>query len=157
MKRFRWSKLYPRSWREQFGDEFDELNEKRRVRFTDGLDILFRAACIRLANAARLWPFLVAWILIGYLNLYAYEVQWAAGGLLLSSFFASLACPRKWLHYACFFFVVIPISTLLLYQDTSTKHAPLYQSAVALLPSLAGALFGRLTGLTSRTLLRGRP
>ena len=42
MKSIRWSKLYPRTWQEQFGEEFDEMNSMRGVRAKDVLDIAFR-------------------------------------------------------------------------------------------------------------------
>ena len=157
MTGFKWSKLYPRSWRSEFGDEFDDFNEKRGVRFPDAVDIILRATLLRVNQLARLWPFASAWMAVGFLNLYAIEVQWAAGALLLSAFVASLIRPQKWLHYACYFFVVIPLSSLLLYQDTTIKHAPLYQTAIAILPSVFGALLGRFSGLTYRSLLRRQP
>ena len=146
MKSIRWSKLYPQTWQEQFGEEFDEMNSMRGVRAKDVLDIAFHALALRLSGLVRALPFLGAWIVVCFLNVCAKEVQWAAGALVICSAGATAMQPKKWLRNAFGFFVAIPISSLYLYQDASTKHAPLYQTAVAFIPALVGALFGLAIG-----------
>jgi hypothetical protein len=142
MSGFRWSRLYPRSWQVQFGEEFDAMVSQSPLRIEDKVDILFHAGVAQLQWGIRLMPFLLAWIGIGTLNIVASEVQWAAGMLLLCSGIAAFYRPRFWLKYTLLFTVAVPISSLYFYQIPNIPHEPLYKTAVALLPSLAGALLG---------------
>lgn len=142
MKGIRYSRLYPRAWQNEFGEEFDALNEMRTLRLLDVADILSRAIGMRLASVMVSLPLVGAWIAIAFLNLAAKEVQWAAGGLLALSGILAAMRPRRWFAQSVCLFLAIPISSLYFYQVPHIVHAPLYKTAVALIPALVGGLGG---------------
>ena len=90
----KWSRLYPRKWRAEFGDEFDAMLEGQRLTGTSVLDIVFHAGLERARNAMTSLPFVVAWATICFLNIVAKEVQWPAGALLLFTGIATALRPK---------------------------------------------------------------
>jgi len=143
-KRFHWSKLYPKAWRDQFGEEFDAMLQhlERTIGVHDGADIVFNAGKEHLKAWISFLPFFMVWVGIGLLNVIAKEVQWSAGMLLLCCMIASLRSPRAWLKHSLLFALVIPISSLYFYQIPNIHHEPLYKTAVALIPAFVGSLIG---------------
>src|SRR5947209_3843241 len=59
--------LYPRQWRERYGEEFRALSEDARFRLSDGVDIISSAAGIRMdrLSGKPKWKLLAACALIG--------------------------------------------------------------------------------------------
>jgi hypothetical protein len=49
-----WLRLYPRAWRERYGDEFAELLKERPITLGAAIDILSGAIDARLSSTARL-------------------------------------------------------------------------------------------------------
>ena len=102
------------------------------------------------------WVLLVACdVVIGWMNLKATDdVQPVAAALLLAGFGFGLYRPaRAWL-FAILLFLAIPVSTA--YADSinffpgGAGPEPLYQTAIALVPTLIGAYVGAAVGWTLR-------
>ena len=103
------------------------------------------------------WAVLVACdAAIGWMNFHATDdVQAVAAALVVAGFGYGLYRPgRAWL-FAALLFLVIPLSAAYAdavgYHPGVSKPEPLYQSVIALVPSLAGA-YG---GVAVRWMVRG--
>jgi len=142
MSRFRWSKLYPKAWQQEFGEEFDAMIEGRGLSASDVADILLHALWRRAAATARVVPLLMAWTAVAFLNIVAKEVQWPAGALLLSSALFASSSRGGWIRTSLLLFLAIPVSSLYFYQIPGIHHEPLYKTAVALIPAFVGAWVG---------------
>jgi|GEM_PF-6271057 len=157
MSRFRWSSLYPRAWRKQFGDEFDAMLEMSGVPPQTAVDILWNAAKARCSFATQGLPLVAAWILVAWLNIYAREVQWPAAALVLTAFGLTVWHRKRWLQNMLLLFGSIPISSLYFYQIPGIHHEPLYKTAIALIPAFVGASIGLLVSAgQSAELRKGR-
>lgn len=94
-------------------------------------------------------------VVIGWMNFHATDdVQAVAAALLVAGFGFGLYRPgRAWL-FAILLFLAIPFSAAyadaLGYHPGASKPEPLYQSIIALVPSLAGAY----TGVAVRWMVR---
>jgi len=144
MKKLRWSALYPLAWRKEFGDEFDAMVEMSGVTWREAVDIIRHALRLRCSSAVRGLPFLGAWLIVAWLNVFAREVQWPAGALVLTAFIWSIWHRERWLRNTLVLFCSIPISSLYYYQIPGIHHEPLYKTAVALIPAFFGAGMGLL-------------
>jgi hypothetical protein len=153
--KMRWSKLYPKSWQLEFGEGFDSLNESRPVGLWEAADIIVHAFGARVLGLARSAPMWISFVVVAWLNIFAREVQWPAGALLIGCAIAAFRSPRKWWSSFLLLFLAIPISSLYFYQIPGIHHEPLYKTAVALLPALAGAVFGAALRIVSRPPTRG--
>jgi hypothetical protein len=142
MKFFRWSRLYPKKWRNEFGSEFDALMEERGCGLSDGFDILVHAAGARIGESRKRMLMAGFWAVTATFNVVAKEVQWTAGALLLFSAIATARNRKQWFWNAVRLFSAVPISTLYLYQRPGGYHEPLYQTSVALIPALIGSAIG---------------
>jgi len=158
-------RLYPRRWRERYGAEFEALLEDSRHGAGQVIDVV-RGALDARAREARggvtrmkrfvPWTILVACdLLIGWMNFHATDdVQAVAAALLGAGFGFGLYRPRRAWLFAVLLFLAIPLSgayaEALGYHPGVTKPEPLYQTVIALLPSLAGAY----AGVAVRSMLR---
>ena len=142
MSRMRWSKIYPRAWRKQFGTEFDAMNEMKPVGPRDVSNIVLHAASAHFAALGRQWLFALCWAVVAFFNIIAKEVQWPAVLLLLSCMILSIRSPKSWLKQVLAMFMAIPISSLYFYRIRGIHHEPLYKTGVALIPAMVGALIG---------------
>ncbi len=94
------------------------------------------------------WTILVACdLVIGWMNFHATDdVQAVAAALLGAGFGLGLYRPRRAWLFAVLLFLAIPLSgtyaDTLGYHPGVSKPEPLYQSVIALIPSLAGAYAG---------------
>ena len=149
MKKFRWSSLYPRVWREEFGDEFDAMLDMSGVTARQALDIVWNAMRHRSVDSVASLPYAGAWLLIALLNVVAREVQWPAGALLVTACVLTLWRRERWLRITLLLFSAIPISSLYYYQIPGIHHEPIYKTAVALIPTFAGTCIGLLMGIGS--------
>jgi hypothetical protein len=103
------------------------------------------------------WPTLMAWTVVATLNMFAKEVQWAAGGLVLLCCLLTTLTPRDWWKSAILLFSAIPISSLYFYQLPHIHHEPLYKTAVALIPATFGSILGLLIRAAFPPTTHGRP
>ena len=143
MNWFRWSMLYPRPWRKNFGDEFDAMMERISVTPKSMANILAHALLERSRHSGWLIASIPACLLIGWLNIVAIEVQWPAGALLITCAIATAIRPRAFWKITFCFAATIPISTLYLYQVPQIHHEPLIHTIIALIPAFAGSFFGQ--------------
>ncbi len=142
MSRVRWSKIYPRVWQEQFGTEFDAMNELKPVTPRDIPNVVFHAGLAHLGAIGWIWLPALCWAVVAFFNVIAKEVQWPAGFLVLSCMILTIRSPKAWLKHVLAMFTAIPVSSLYFYQLPGIHHEPLYKTAVALIPALKGALIG---------------
>jgi hypothetical protein len=145
-------RLYPRRWRERYGDEFDLVLRAWRPGPGAALDVV-RGALDAHLRGARPGPVLRRALLalgaaiVGWLNFHATDdVQAVAAALLLLAFGFGLHRPgRAWL-FAALLFAAVPLSgawaDAVSYHPGVAKPAPLYESVVALIPALLGAYAG---------------
>ncbi|HWD40875.1 MAG TPA: hypothetical protein VG944_18650 [Fimbriimonas sp.] len=146
MKRFAWSKLYPKPWQEEFGDEFEALLDEVRVGPKEGLDIVLGALRVRAATWPKQLAYLVGWAAVGFFDVFGNEVQWAVGVLLLTCGISTAAEPKRFVRNTLFFFSAVPICTLVSYQFRELRHDMFYQTIVALIPATIGSLVGLAIG-----------
>ena len=150
-------RLYPRRWRKRYGVEFEALLEDSRRDSSQVIDVVRGVVDARTREAREgvigmrrvlPWTILVACdLVIGWMNFQATDdVQAVAAALLVAGFGFGLYRPgRAWL-FAILLFLAVPFSGA--YADALGhypgvgKPEPLYQSVIALLPSLAGAYAG---------------
>jgi hypothetical protein len=145
-------RLYPRRWRERYGDEFELVLRAWTPGSRAALDVV-RGALDAHVRAARPGPLLrrtllaLAGATVGWLNFHATDdVQAVAAALLLFAFGFGLHRPgRAWL-YAVLLFAAVPLSgawaDAVSHHPGAAKPAPLYESIVALVPALLGAYAG---------------
>jgi hypothetical protein len=155
-------RLYPPRWRERYGEEFAALLAASPAGPRLLIDVLRGAVDARVRagalNAKRWVPWavlLACGLATGWMNVRATDdVQPVAAALMLAGFGFGLYRPsRAWL-FAVLLFLAIPISGA--YADSInfhpglTKPAPLYESLVALVPTLIGAYAGAAIGWAMR-------
>lgn len=147
-------RLYPRRWRERYGDEFDALlaDSRRGPRLL--LDIARAALDERIREGdiglKRLLPwalFAVSEVVIGWLNFHASDdVQPVAAALILAGFGFGYYRPRRAWLFAGLLWLAIPLSGIyadaLNYHPGQVKPAPIYTTLIALVPVLLGAYVG---------------
>jgi hypothetical protein len=145
-------RLYPRRWRERYGDEVEALLDEtpeeplRTVDLARGAVDAHRRQGVGhiLAAAAVL---LASDVAIGWLNYHASDdVQLVALALIVAAFGFAAWRPRwAWLFVLLLWFAV-PLSSIVGYANNYhpglVKPAPLYETLVALIPTALGALFG---------------
>jgi hypothetical protein len=149
-------RLYPRRWRERYGDEFALVLRATPPGPHTVFDVV-RGALDAHVRGARRGP-LVRWTLlaacaavVGWLNFHASDdVQPVAAALLVFGFvFGAHGPGRAWLA-AAVLFAAVPLSGVLAdavsYHPGLIKPAPLYESVIALIPALLGAYSGAAVG-----------
>lgn len=139
MRKFKFSLLYSRAWREQFGEEFDQLVEDCRPGFRGWIDILWNASLDRFREQAWVLAWIGACFVIGFLNIVAKEVQWPAGVLSFTCLVGTFRRPGQWLRISLASAAIVPISSLWTFQLPG-KHPPLYESAIAIFPAMFGSM-----------------
>jgi hypothetical protein len=147
MNWFRWSKLYPRPWRNEFGDEFDAMMEQVPISPKSVSDILAHALEERVRRSGWFISAIPACLLIGWLNVVAIEVQWPAGALLVTCAVATATRPRALWKITVGFAATIPLSNLYLYQIPHIHHEPIINTIVDLVPAFAGSCVGFVIAL----------
>jgi hypothetical protein len=149
-------RLYPRRWRERYGDEFALILRSTPPGPHTVFDVVRGAVDahvreIRLGPALR-WALLAACAAaVGWLNFHASDdVQPVAAALLVFGFgFGAHRPGRAWLA-AVALFAAVPLSGV--WADAASYHpglvkpAPLYESVIALIPALLGAYAGAAVG-----------
>jgi len=147
-------RLYPRRWRERYGDEFELVLRATPPGAWAVLDVARGALDAHVRAAARPGPALRAALLVlcaaavGWLDFHASDdVQPVAAALLVFGFGFGLHRPaRAWL-YALALFSAVPLSEVWAsaahhaYPGVA-RQAPLYESIIALIPALLGAYAG---------------
>lgn len=153
-------RLYPRRWRARYGDEFALVLRGTPPGPGTVLDVL-RGALDAHVRELRPGPLVrrallaVCAVAVGWLNFHASDdVQPVAAALLVFGFGFGLHRPgRAWL-YALVLFAAVPLSGVwadaVSYHPGVGKPAPLYESAVALIPALLGAYAGAAVGWAAR-------
>jgi hypothetical protein len=155
-------RLYPRRWRERYGEEFAALLAESPPGLGLIIDVLGGAIDARAREGGMTVKRWVPWaallacdLVIGWMNLRATDdVQPVAAALMLAGFGFGLYRPwRAWL-FAILLFVAIPISgayaDAINFHPGLTRPAPLYESLVALVPTLIGAYVGAAIGWAMR-------
>jgi hypothetical protein len=147
-------RLYPRSWRERYGDEFDALLADSRGGPRLLLDVARAAFDERIRRGdlemRRLLPWAllaISEVVIGWMNFHAADdVQPVAAALLLAGFGFGYYRPRQAWLFAGLLWLAIPISGIYAdavnYHPGQLKPAPLYTTLIALIPALLGAYGG---------------
>lgn len=145
-------RLYPRSWRERYGGEFELVLRAWTPGPRAALDVLWGALdahlrSIRPETVLRLALLAAGGALIGWLNYQATDnVQPVAAALLLFGFPFGLHRPTHAWLYALLLFAAVPLSgawaDVVSYHPGVPKPAPFYESIVALIPALLGAYTG---------------
>jgi hypothetical protein len=154
-------RLYPRRWRERYGDEFDALLADSRGGPLLLFDVARGAVDERVRKGDLEMKRLLPWALlaasevaIGWLNFHASDdVQPVAAALILAGFGFGFYRPRQAWLFAGLLWLAIPISGIyadaLNFHPGQLKPAPLYTTLIALIPVLLGAY----TGAAARWLL----
>jgi len=149
-------RLYPRRWRERYGEEFELVLRSTPPGPGTVLDVV-RGALDAHLRAVRPGPLLrrallvLAAAVVGWLNFHASDdVQLVAAALLVFGFGFGVRRPgRAWL-YAVILFAAVPLSgawaDAVSYHPGVAKPAPLYESIVALIPAMLGAGAGAAVG-----------
>jgi hypothetical protein len=155
-------RLYPRRWRERYGEEFELLLEASAPGPSTVLDVLGGAldAHGRAARPLRMlaWALLaLSAAVVGWLNFHATDdVQAVAAALLVFGFAFGFHRPRLAWLYALLLFAAVPLSgawaDAVGHHPGVAKPAPLYESIVALIPALLGAYAGAGARWTARHL-----
>jgi hypothetical protein len=153
-------RLYPRRWRDRYGEEFEQVLRSSRRDPRTALDVTRGAldAHLRATGPKRLlrWALLgLGAAVVGWLNFHASDdVQPVAAALLLFGFGFGAHRPRMAWLFALVLFAAVPISgawaDAVSYHPGQVKPAPLYESIVALIPALLGAYGGAAVGWTVR-------
>jgi hypothetical protein len=145
-------RLYPRRWRERYGDEFALVLRGTPPGPGVVLDVV-RGAVDAHVRGMGPGPLLRPALLVlcaaaaGWLNFHASDdVQPVAAALLVFGFGFGASRPgRAWL-YAVALFAAVPLSGVwadaVSYHPGLVKPAPLYESVIALVPALLGAYTG---------------
>jgi hypothetical protein len=156
--------LYPKSWRERYGDEFLEVLEARPPGIAGVIDVVRGALDARLrahgAAGLKVALLLLGALTVGWLNYSATDdVQGVALALLVFSFVALLAHRARFWWPAFLFWIAVPLSGALAdalgHHPGVSKPAPLYETVVALVFPLAGAALGAATRRGARFLRSG--
>jgi len=146
-------RLYPRRWRERYGDEFGLVLRASPPGPGTVLDVVRGALDAHVRSARRgplqRWALLAACAaVVGWLNFHASDdVQPVAAALLFFGFgFGAHRPGRAWLA-AVALFAAVPLSGVwadaVSYHPGVVKPAPLYESVIALIPALLGAYMRR--------------
>jgi hypothetical protein len=147
-------RLYPRLWRDRYGEEFTALLAGSPRTWRTAADIVLGALDAHKRNGGKRMRRLIPWTLLvlvaavlGWLNYHSSDdVQPVAAGLLLAGFGFSFWRPRlAWLFVAVLW-LAIPISGVVAdannYHPGLAKAHPLYETLVALIPTALGAIAG---------------
>ena len=146
--------LYPRRWRERYGDEFDALLADSRGGPRLLLDVARGALDERVRKGDLAMKRLLPWallaaseVVIGWLNFHASDdVQPVAAALLLAGLGFGYYKPRLAWLFAGLLWLAIPISGIYAgavnYHPGQVKPAPIYTTLIALIPALLGAYTG---------------
>jgi len=148
-----WIRLYPRSWRKRYGDEFAELLDSTPRNPGTAVDIVRGATDAQIHGGSlmrRVTPvalLLAVDVVIGWLNYHASDdVQPVAAALIVAGFGFTFWRPRlAWLFVPALW-LAIPVSSIVGYANNYhpglVKAAPLYETLVALIPTALGAAMG---------------
>jgi hypothetical protein len=149
-------RLYPRAWRERYGEEFALILRATPPGPGTLFDVVRGAldAHVRAMRPGRLLRgalLALCAAVVGWLNFHATDdVQPVAAALLVFGFaFGARRPGRAWL-YAIVLFLAVPVSgawaDAVSYHPGLVKPAPLYESVIALIPALLGACTGAVVG-----------
>jgi hypothetical protein len=153
-------RLYPRRWRERYGEEFALILRATPPGPGTVFDVV-RGALDAQVRGLRPGPLLRGVLLalcaavVGWLNFHATDdVQPVAAALLVFGFGFGASRPgRAWL-YAIVLFAAVPLSgawaDAVSYHPGLVKPAPLYETVIALIPALLGAYAGAVVGWAAR-------
>ncbi len=144
-------RLYPRRWRQRYGEELEALLEASGRGPRTVLDVVRAALDARLKEALGGWrslPWLAlapAAALVGWMDLHVSDdVQPVVGALLVLGFGFGLHRPRRAWLFALVLFLAVPVAEVA--RDALARQPgparPLYESVIALVPALLGAYAG---------------
>lgn len=144
-------RLYPKPWRDRYGDEFSELLAASDEGWKTNADVARGALDAHRRTGGWRMRRVVPWLLlvvvdlvIGWLNYHATDdVQVVAAALILAGFGFVLWRPRwAWLLIPALW-LAIPASSIVAYATNYhpgvPKPAPLYETLIALIPAALGA------------------
>jgi hypothetical protein len=147
-------RLYPRRWRERYGDEFSALLSASPRGWRTAADVALgaldahrREGGLRMRRIVPGLLLLLVDVVIGWLNYHASDdVQPVAAALIVAGFGFTLWRPRlAWLFIPALW-VAVPASSVVGYATNYhpglPKAAPLYETVVALIPTALGAAAG---------------
>jgi hypothetical protein len=146
-------RLYPREWRERYGDEFALVLRATPPGPGAVLDVV-RGALDAHVRAARPRPLVCGALLavcaavVGWMNLHTTDdVQPVAAALLVCGFGFGVQRPARAWRYALVLFAAVPLSSL--WAELTAKHhldVLILETVIAVIPGLFGAYIGALVG-----------
>jgi hypothetical protein len=152
-------RLYPRRWRERYGDEYEAVLEAAPAGPGTVLDVLrgaveAHAREMRPGEMARCALLALCTLVAGWLNVHTTDdVQPVAAALLVFGFGLGAHRPSRAWAYALLLAAAVPLSgawdVLARHQGTSGAVQVL-ESVIALVPALLGAYAGAVAGWTVR-------
>lgn len=156
--------LYPKAWRDRYGTEFIDVLQAGRPGTGMVVDVVRGAVDARLRSGGRggigVLLLLFGFLTVGWLNYSATDdVQGVALALLVFSFVASLTHRARFWWPAFTLWVAVPLSgavaDALNHHPGVSRPAPLYETLLALIFPLTGALLGAVTRRCRRLVRRG--
>ena len=153
-------RLFPRRWRERYGEEYELILEATPPGLGTVFDVV-RGALDARVREARPGPLVRGALLalcaavVGWLDFHATDdVQPVAAALLVLGFGFGVHRPaRAWLH-ALVLFAAVPVAeawhAMAHGQVSPWQLLSVYQSVLALIPALVGAYGGALVGRAAR-------
>lgn len=147
-------RLYPRLWRDRYGEEFADLLAGTPKTWHTAADVVLGALDAHQRNGGNRMRRLIPWTLlvlvaavVGWLNYHTSDdVQPVAAGLLLGGFGFSFWRPRLAWLFVVVLWLAVPLSSVVAdannYHPGLTKPHPIYETLIALIPTALGAAAG---------------
>jgi hypothetical protein len=149
-------RLYPRRWRERYGAEFELVLRGTPPGLGTVMDVIRGAVdahlrSLRPGPLVRLALLALCAVVVGWLNFHATDdVQPVAAALQIFGFGFGAHRPRTAWLATLLLFAAVPVSQVwanaALYHSGMQAPAPLYETVIALIPTLLGAYSGAAIG-----------
>lgn len=139
-------RLYPRRWRERYGEEFELVLRASPPGLRTALDVVRGALDAHVRTIRPLSPLswlllVVASVVVGWLDVHTTDdVQPVTAALLVFGFVFGFWRRSPALLVALVLFAAIPLGET--WAHPAARAHPLYESLVALIPALLGSLGG---------------